>query len=781
MEINIGSKPKKIQKIYVSNVNRNKMKKLYLFIMSIFIILLFSIDIKRGIYINIKLNNPQNIEGGMFYYIENGKYKKVPLSYLNDNIDIFLNTEKIDSLRFDPMDEDGYIIIKELSVNGSKIKNISLDSKTFHNLKVEKLNNNSFKITSLGNDPHMILFKNLKSKIIFKGIKINYLFLILFIIVNFFIFKIFNLNNIKKPLLKYLSLFFIINLIIYIYLYPVKKFFIINTIYIEFIFIYILIYFFFGINRFLSFVIWIIFILYISINSIELISLLISNDFLTKLAIDNIEFIDVIITNKNIFRLLLFLFILIIVPYLLQKIVKDKLFNLIYILIFTLFIASIIYNKFNINYFNSPILNFIKIFISEENNNEEFNYKDLDNLKLFGFKLDVKNKYPLMKNGIYKYKLSNINKKPNIIVIFTEGLSARTTSVYNKKFFSLTPNLYKFSKYKNTKYYKNYYNHTAATYRGILGQLCSFFPKYGGNGGWNRDFKSISKIRYKCLPELLKHNGYETTYLNVHYKDASHIDEMVNNFGFDKIYSGESLSKLYLGKINKLKNDALTDHQAYKVLINFLKNKKNNKPFFVSMYTEETHAWVDVVSDGVKYKDGSNETLNTIYNMDNAFGKFLDYFKNSKYFKNTILVFTSDHAHYQNREFVELMNKYKEKDYKHIFIDKIPLIIYNPFYTLPTLDKNLSFTSLDIAPTILHMIGAQNEPNAFLGTSIFESKKRYGVSWYNNHLYLINRDKVYDRFDIKDNKNKELFFLLKKFLRYIHYLESQNRIFPNIN
>ena len=58
----------------------------------------------------------------------------------------------------------------------------------------------------------------------------------------------------------------------------------------------------------------------------------------------------------------------------------------------------------------------------------------------------------------------------NLIVIFTEGLGEVVLDS-NDKYAGLTPNLLKFK--KESYDFKNYYNHTAATYKGIRGQLFS--------------------------------------------------------------------------------------------------------------------------------------------------------------------------------------------------------------------------------------------------------------------------------------------------------------------
>src|SRR3546814_4486104 len=60
-------------------------------------------------------------------------------------------------------------------------------------------------------------------------------------------------------------------------------------------------------------------------------------------------------------------------------------------------------------------------------------------------------------------------------------MSARTLEPYGSTYPGLTPNLQALA--GDTMVVDNYYNHTAATYRGLQGQMTSGFPRYGGSEG----------------------------------------------------------------------------------------------------------------------------------------------------------------------------------------------------------------------------------------------------------------------------------------------------------
>ncbi len=120
--------------------------------------------------------------------------------------------------------------------------------------------------------------------------------------------------------------------------------------------------------------------------------------------------------------------------------------------------------------------------------------------------------------------------------------------------------------------------------------------------------------------------------------------------------------------VKVINNEGLTDNQWFEAIEMYLKDIKVTKPLFLSAYTLEIHSWVDVS------KYGNNYTLNALHNLDYYFGKFINYIETSKYKDNTIVVFTSDHAHHYEDSYIQLI----DKSYRKYFVDRVPLIIHYP-------------------------------------------------------------------------------------------------------
>ena len=307
------------------------------------------------------------------------------------------------------------------------------------------------------------------------------------------------------------------------------------------------------------------------------------------------------------------------------------------------------------------------------------------------------------------------SQSPNVILMLTEGLSAEVLDFYNDGSRNLTPNLNELA--AQSMIFDNYFNHTAATYRGVRGTLYSGYQMTGGYNNDKTGFGQISldNLRQKMevstvsLVDMLKESGYSTCYVNPE-PQSKLIHAYVSSFGVDTLVAGPYLDVKYL-----------TDKQTFEVMEDVvLSLEKKEEPYLVICYNVGTHHGFD--SSDVKYGDGSNPDLNKFYNFDYWFGKFFNKMKDAGVFDNTIFVFTADHAAYPAPEYCETFNT-DRKD----FIGRIPLFVYCTDIEPVRYDVG-GRNSLSLAPTLMDLLGKTAYPNYFLGTSLFlqpESELNY--------------------------------------------------------
>lgn len=346
---------------------------------------------------------------------------------------------------------------------------------------------------------------------------------------------------------------------------------------------------------------------------------------------------------------------------------------------------------------------------------------------------DIAKKY--LKFNVYEnsHHINFIESKPkNVIIVFTEGFSSHVIDRENTLDLHLTPNIDKL--YDEGVVVKNYYNHTAATFRGLRGQLTSAYQYRDGTNNKVGGFFQISHKevetnyfgRLISLPSILKENDFNTFFLASTEND-SNLNALLKSMPFRKVYGMEDFGWK--------QGDRMSDKKVFESLKQLLESYNSDTPFFIGVYPSGTHHGMD--SPDVRYKDGNNKIYNKFYNYDYQLGEFINYFKKSKYYNDTILVITADHASFPAPEF----KKSFDVDTKY-FVDKIPLVIIGAGVQHTVID-GAGKNSLSLTPTILNMLGIKNHANYFIGCSLFDNNCHspfQHISAIGDDIYIINKN-----------------------------------------
>ena len=150
------------------------------------------------------------------------------------------------------------------------------------------------------------------------------------------------------------------------------------------------------------------------------------------------------------------------------------------------------------------------------------------------------------------------------------------------------------------------------------------------------------------------------------------------------------------------------------------------------MLTVDTHFPYGYVCDECKNElDSQMKTV--VRCADNQVGKFLDWIQNQEWFSNTTVVILGDHAYLDAplNNFITEQGILPKKviNSKRRFIN----IIINPVEELKEIkQKNRSYSSFDIMPTVLEALGNKLSKNGIgLGRSLFSDSEtlveKYGV------------------------------------------------------
>jgi arylsulfatase A-like enzyme len=356
-------------------------------------------------------------------------------------------------------------------------------------------------------------------------------------------------------------------------------------------------------------------------------------------------------------------------------------------------------------------------------------------------------RYPFMKSFVngsaLPFPTTRAQAKPNVIVLFLEGTSARMLEAYGGKYAALTPNMARMA--RDSMLVTNYFNHTAATHRGLQGQMTSGFPLYGGveNGaGWEEGDNASAYARhsYSTLSRTLHGVGYHTVFFSPHQRSDA-LTSLIGMLGFDEVYTFEKSRRELLDHPDPSNRGSLTDRDQFRAVTAFIERYPEDKPFFIGVYNIGTHAFLDVDPQGQRYRDGENMSLNTLHNLDRQFGAFYEKFMRSRHAANTLLILTSDHAHYPEPPYVAVAGS----DAPLYFVDRIPLLVRAPWLQLPASYDAHDRTSLDLTPTILQLLGIEHVDNSFVGRSIFDrgSDRDLQLAPIGRSIYAIYRGQVY--------------------------------------
>lgn len=294
----------------------------------------------------------------------------------------------------------------------------------------------------------------------------------------------------------------------------------------------------------------------------------------------------------------------------------------------------------------------------------------------------------------YISKPEELPENPNIVIIFTEGLSQHIVEDPR----DIMPNVAAYE--EKSLMFTDYYNHTFATYRGLIGQLFSGYQ----DGDYDEN-KLIS------LQKIFQDEGYHTTFINTEpnnetftkYLKRMDFDTLVSNPGDD--YEGYA--------------DALSDREAYEELYHQMeKASPKDDPFLIGIYTFGTHASLDSIHQ--KFGDGTDAELNKFYEVDWYFGEFMKKFEKSDMAKDTIIIFTADHATYQDQAYDEAFpGSYRVR----VDLDRIPFFIYYQGMPARSVDAG-GRNTLDFAPTVCDYLDVTGE-NYFLGDTLFSPQDSY--------------------------------------------------------
>ena len=331
----------------------------------------------------------------------------------------------------------------------------------------------------------------------------------------------------------------------------------------------------------------------------------------------------------------------------------------------------------------------------------------------------LKNDYPYLNSVINKkdsLTLKQEGQKPHIFIIPIESFNSNFVEQETPEGKSYTP--FFNSLINKGLYVDSFFGNSMQTAKGHFPLLCSLTPKTVGKA-----FQDDYKTNFNCLPEILKSVGYENRYYQS-YSDLNFDNKLTffkeNNF--DIIESVDVNQLTYQEKKEKVWGWGPQDDLLYRYIFKKLDQEKTKKPYFIFMQGVSSHMNFDMVPKNQRLLYPENDTKKKKYsNALRITDKYLETFfkelNKRTYLDNSIIVITGDHSFPVGEHGLY----HSERSFYNEFF-KVPLLIIWNKHLKPERIKNLSFSQVDVAPTILELLNL-NVRNHFQGTSILKKEK----------------------------------------------------------
>ncbi|WP_431799996.1 LTA synthase family protein [Halobacillus andaensis] len=245
---------------------------------------------------------------------------------------------------------------------------------------------------------------------------------------------------------------------------------------------------------------------------------------------------------------------------------------------------------------------------------------------------------------------------------------------------------------------------------------------YGLNRG--SAFFTHSGNEYEATPELLGENGYTST--NMHANDNTFWNRnvMYDSLGYDEYYSKEDYD------VTEDKSYGWGYLDEYFFSDSLDKMEELEQPFYNKMITLTNHHPFTLPEDKkfIEEGDTSSGTLNrffqTIRYQDEALKQFVEDFKESELYDDTVLIIYGDHFGISENH-QQAMGEYLDKDineYEQFQLQRVPLLMIGE--GIESQEYDTVGGQIDLRPTITNLLGVEDDNPVQFGQDLFSEERR---------------------------------------------------------
>jgi arylsulfatase A-like enzyme len=308
------------------------------------------------------------------------------------------------------------------------------------------------------------------------------------------------------------------------------------------------------------------------------------------------------------------------------------------------------------------------------------------------------------------------SQQRNVALIFLESTRAQSVSPYNEDL-ETTPFMNELA--KRSLLAERAYGSVPYTSKSNVAVNCGIFPNPVQVSYGLAPEASSGGIPAKCLPDLLKDQGYGTAYFTTSEKDFEDFGDLVNNFGYEELYSYESMDKQDYGR---MRDEGLSGDEAMLEPSEewLTEQKESGEPFLAAYLTGVTH-YPYLVPDSYEQEkfaedEDLNRYLNAIRLQDMFLESLFEQYRDLGLYEDTVFVILADHG-----EGFGEHGLYTHGNIPYEEGLKIPIIIHDPKRFEDGARVRAPVSQIDVLPTIAELLGYEIDGGAYQGNSFLSS------------------------------------------------------------
>jgi len=346
--------------------------------------------------------------------------------------------------------------------------------------------------------------------------------------------------------------------------------------------------------------------------------------------------------------------------------------------------------------------------------------------------------------------LTGIARGRNVIVISAESLQAFPLGLKVKEQ-NIAPRLSAFA--RESLHFVNFYDqtHLGTTSDAELMSMQSLHPLPVGVLASHFHHHS-----FRGLPKILSEHGYTTLSACAAPPNFWNMDQMHSRLGFQKSYFEESYN--IVERINHWLSDKEFFAQSIRIL------REQSEPFMAFLLSASNHHPYQLPERYRKLDLGELEGtllgdyLHSVHYFDQAFGEFVDKLRDTGLLEKSVILVYGDHHGFLGDppELANLLGFSKRDAFRTLQVRKnVPLLIRLPYKRQAGV-RAVAGGHLDIAPTLLSLLGIIDNKNVMLGSDLTKGQDSLVVfrdgSFIDRKYYFRNRFSARTCYEVKTGR-----------------------------